>query len=53
MDNILNLKLLAHPLNWGIVWAFCLVMGFAVALISEGWQNRNRAEQGDIFMGAQ
>jgi hypothetical protein len=35
MDRVINLKLLAHPVNWLIVWTVLLFAGFAWALVHE------------------
>jgi len=33
MDNFINLKLLSHPLNWGVVWIVLLLTAFALTVI--------------------
>lgn len=33
MDRVINLKLLSHPANWGIVWTTLLFGGVAWTLI--------------------
>lgn len=35
MDRIINLPLLAHPLNWGIVISVLLLTGYAFTVIVE------------------
>lgn len=35
VDNIINLRLLSHPLNWIIVWTVLAFAGFAYTLIHE------------------
>jgi hypothetical protein len=35
MDKIINTKLLAHPVNWLIVWTVLLFAGFAFTLVHE------------------
>ncbi len=35
MDNFINLKLLAHPANWLIIWTVLLFGGFAYAIAHE------------------
>lgn len=32
MDRFINLRMLAHPVNWLIVWVFLLFAAFAWAL---------------------
>jgi len=36
MDHIINLRLMAHPLNWGIVWIVVFIASFAVRELHEG-----------------
>lgn len=45
MDKILNLNLLLSPMNWGIVLAITLLMGWAYTHIVEG-MNCNCADNG-------
>jgi hypothetical protein len=35
MDRIVNVRMLSHPVNWGIVWTVLLFAGFAWSLFRE------------------
>lgn len=35
MDQVINLRMLSHPVNWLIVWTVLGFAGFAYALIHE------------------
>jgi len=37
--SVINLKLLAHPVNWGIVWATLLLVMLAYTFIHDGVAN--------------
>ena len=36
MESIINLRLMSHPLNWGIVWIVVFMASFALKEIREG-----------------
>jgi hypothetical protein len=39
--QVINLKLLAQPVNWGIVWTVLLIAAFAYTTIHDGLVNRS------------
>lgn len=33
--ELLNVKLLSHPVNWGIVWVTLIIAGFGYSLLHD------------------
>jgi hypothetical protein len=41
MDNVINLKMMSHPINWLLIWVALLVAGFAWKEVHQGLSDRS------------